>query len=147
MESNLHVNGQHDRSAKLRILIVEDDPDTADSMAILLRLYAYDVSVACDGVVALQVALEKQPDVVLLDLGLPKLNGWQLAKQLRSQISGKRPLLIAISGYGRESDQMRSQDAGIDMHLVKPVEPEMLQQVLKRFETILVPDAKDCPAS
>jgi two-component system, OmpR family, response regulator len=147
MESNVHVNGLHTSSTKLRILIVEDDPDTADSMAILLRLYAYDVLVAFDGVAALQTALEKQPDVVLLDLGLPKLDGWELARQLRTQISSKRPLLIAISGYGMQSDQVRSQDAGIDLHLVKPVEPEMLQQVLERFETILVPGAKDCPAA
>src|SRR6266852_1961246 len=103
MESNMRVNGPHSRPSGrtgLRILIVEDDADTADSMAILLRLYAYDVLVACDGVTALQMALEKQPDVVLLDIGLPKLDGWELARQLRSQISGKRPLLIAISGYG-----------------------------------------------
>jgi two-component system OmpR family response regulator len=141
-EQRCRPNGQ----SRLRVLIVEDDADTADSMAILLRLYTYDVQVACDGATALRTVLEKQPDVVLLDIGLPKLDGWELAKQLRSQITGKRPLLIAISGYGMQSDQKRSQEAGIDLHLVKPVEPEMLQQVLQRFETVIVPNA-DCPAS
>jgi CheY-like chemotaxis protein len=149
MESNMRLDGPrgcpNGRTA-LRILIVEDDADTADSMAILLRLYAYDVQVAGDGATALQTALEKQPDVVLLDIGLPKLDGWQLAKQIRSHITGKRPLLIAISGYGMQSDQIRSQEAGIDLHLVKPVEPEMLQQVLQRFQTVIVPSAEERPA-
>jgi len=150
MESSMRADGPHRRSngqKRLRVLIVEDDADTADSMAILLRLYTYDVQVASDGATALRTALEEQPDVVLLDIGLPKLDGWEFAKQLRSQTTGKRPLLIAISGYGMQSDQKRSQEAGIDLHLVKPVEPEMLQQVLQRFETVIVPSAEDCPAS
>src|SRR5438128_1198646 len=109
MESNMRADGPHGRpngQTGLRILIVEDDADTADSMAILLRLYTYDVLVASDGATALRTALEKQPDVVLLDIGLPKLDGWELAKQLRSTLTGKRPLLIAISGYGMQSDQV-----------------------------------------
>ena len=150
MESNLRLGGPHgcpNRQTALRILIFEDDADTADSMAILLRLYTYDVEVAWDGATALRAVLEGQPDVVLLDIGLPKLNGWQLAKEIRRHSTGKRPLLIAISGFGMQADQMRSQEAGIDLHLVKPVEPEMLQQVLRRFETVITPSAKDCPAS
>ena len=150
MESSMCANGPHHRSngqKRLRVLIVEDDADTADSMAILLRLYTYDVEVAWDGATALRAVLEGQPDVVLLDIGLPKLNGWQLAKEIRSHSTGKRPLLIAISGFGMQADQMRSQEAGIDLHLVKPVEPEILQQVLQRFETVIVPSAEDCPAS
>src|SRR5581483_11287500 len=82
--------------AGLRVLIVEDDPDTADSMALLLRLYSFDVYVASDGLTALQAAASAQPDVVLLDIGLPKLDGWQLAREIRAVSSSKRPLLIAI---------------------------------------------------
>src|SRR5438132_1206352 len=114
MESNLRLNELHgcpNGQRGLRILIVEDDADTADSMAILLRLYTHDVQIAWDGVTALRAALEGQPDVVLLDIGLPKLDGWQLARQIRSHITGKRPLLIAISGYGMQSDQLRSREA------------------------------------
>lgn len=146
MESNCRLGRPHscpDRPTTLRILIVEDDPDTADSMAILLRLYTYDVQVAPDAPTALRALREKQPDVVLLDIGLPKLDGWQLAKEIRSHSTDKRPLLIAISGFGMQSDQVRSQEAGIDLHLVKPVEPEMLQQILQRFEMVLAPGA-DC---
>jgi CheY-like chemotaxis protein len=149
MKSNVPLEGPQDRPTRtgLRILVVDDDPDTADSMAILLRLYAYDVQVAKDGATALRALLEGQPDVVLLDIGLPKLDGWQLAREIRSRCNGKRPLLIAISGYGMPSDQVRSREAGIDLHLVKPVEPEVLQQVLRRFQTIITSSTKDCLAS
>jgi DNA-binding response OmpR family regulator len=126
---------------------VEDDPDTADSMAMLLHLYAYDVQIARDGKTALRAVVESQPDVVLLDIGLPKLDGWQLAREIHGQGGNKRPFLIAISGFGRDSDQMRSQEAGIDLHLVKPVEPEILHQVLHRFHAVVTPCAENCPAS
>jgi CheY-like chemotaxis protein len=148
MESNLRTDGKHappNAHTRLRVLVVEDDPDTADSMEMLLRLYAHDVQVARDGVIALRAVLDGHPDVVLLDIGLPKLDGWQLAKEIRSRTGKKRPFLIAISGYGMQADQMRSQEAGIDLHLVKPVEPEMLQEILGRFQTLLVPDVEDCP--
>lgn len=142
MESNLRTDQPHcppTGPSGLRVLVVEDDPDTADSMAMLLNLYAYDVQIARDGKTALRAVAENEPDVVLLDIGLPKLDGWQLAKEIHGQSRNKRPFLIAISGFGRESDQMRSHEAGIDLHLVKPVEPEMLHQVLHRFHAVLTP--------
>ena len=150
MKSNVRPDRPHGRpggQTRLRVLIVEDDADTADTMAVLLRLYAYEVLVASDGATALRLTLQAQPDVVLLDIGLPRLDGWQLAKQLRSQGNGKRPLLIAVSGYGMPADQVRSEEAGIDLHLVKPVDPEILQQVLRRFEAVVMPGAHDCPAT
>jgi DNA-binding response OmpR family regulator len=149
MESNLRTDRPHsppNGHSGLRILVVEDDQDTADSTAMLLHLYAYDVQIARDGKTALRAVVENQPDVVLLDIGLPKLDGWQLAKEIHSHSRHKRPFLIAISGFGRESDQIRSQEAGIDLHLVKPVEPEMLHQVLHRFHTVVTPCPEDCPA-
>jgi two-component system OmpR family response regulator len=128
---------KRNNSSSLRILIVEDHADTADSMAMLLRLFGHDVVVAGDGPTALQLVDGDVPDVVLLDLALPKMNGWQIARQIRSRITGKRPLLIAITGYGDQAARSRSSQAGIDLHLIKPVDPEMLEQVLQRFETVL----------
>ena len=145
MISNIGPDQPHDfpnGQVGLRILVVEDDADTADSMAILLRLYAHDVRVARDGAAALGAVVEASPDVVLLDIGLPKLDGWQLAKAIRHHSNGRRPFLIAMSGYGTPSDQARSQEAGIDLHLVKPVEPEALREVLRRFHTVIAPSTE-----
>jgi DNA-binding response OmpR family regulator len=148
MESNLRADSPHGPNGHfpLRVLVVEDDADTAASMAMLLQLYMHDVQLAKDGAAALRAVQEGQPDVVLLDIGLPKLDGWQLAKEIRGHSRDKRPFLIAISGYGSQSDQMRSQEAGIDLHLVKPVEPEVLQQILRRFQTVAMPNVEDCRA-
>jgi CheY-like chemotaxis protein len=107
---------------------------SAASLGMLLHLYGYDVELAADGPSALQAVLASPPDVVLLDIGLPIMNGWQVAKQIREQSSGKRPLIVAITGYGSSADRLRSQAAGIDLHLVKPVDPEELEKVLRRFE-------------
>src|SRR5690349_21459114 len=93
----------------LRVLVVEDDQDTANTCATLLRFYGYEVASAADGPSALRAVQVNQPDVVLLDIGLPKLDGWQVAKKIREPGALKRPLLIAISGYGMEADLRRSQ--------------------------------------
>ena len=122
----------------LKVLVVEDHDDTAASLAVLLRLYGHQVEVAADGPSALRAVQASPPDVVLLDIGLPKMDGWLVAKQIREQTSWKRPLLVAISGYGTQADRLRSQEAGIDLHLVKPVEPDTLAHVLERFESIVV---------
>jgi CheY-like chemotaxis protein len=121
----------------LHLLVVEDDQDTATSSAMLLRLYGHEVEVAADGPSAMQAARATQPDVVLLDLGLPKMDGWQVAQQIRQLNTGKRPLLIAVSGYGHEEARRRSQDAGIDLHLIKPVDPEELEDILRHHANLL----------
>jgi CheY-like chemotaxis protein len=130
----------------LRVLVVDDNQDTLTTFAILLPLYGHHVDVAPDGPSALAMIPIKQPAVVLLDLGLPKMDGWQVAKQIRQHCSGqRRPLIIAVSGYGTQADRLRSYDAGIDLHLVKPVDPEQLETLLKRYrETIasVYPHAK-----
>jgi CheY-like chemotaxis protein len=118
----------------LRILIVEDEPDTADTMAILLCLWGHRAQIALDGPSALHAALLRPPDVVLLDLGLPGMDGWQVAEQLSDQAGRERPFLIAITGYGQQADHRRSREAGIDLHLLKPVEPDFLQRVLERLQ-------------
>lgn len=123
----------------LRVLVVEDDPDTATSYDILLRLYGYQVGVALDGPSALRAVQVNEPDVVLIDIGLPKMDGWQVAKQIREQNARKRPFLIAITGYGTLADRLRSQEAGIDLHLLKPVDMASVDQLLRRFQEVMFP--------
>ena len=118
-------------SRPLRVLVVEDDPQAAASTALFLRLSGFEVRTAADGPTALEAATASRPDVVLLDLGLPGLDGCQVARALRAGLSGSRPLLVALTGHGREEDRRRSAEAGVDHHLVKPVEPEALRELLR----------------
>jgi DNA-binding response OmpR family regulator len=126
-------------SRVLFVLVVEDDADTAATLALLLRLNGYEVEVTADGTSALQAVRARLPDVVLLDIGLPKMDGWVVAKRIREETSWKKPLLVAISGYGTQADQRRSREAGIDLHFVKPVEPRELLKLLKRLQRIVIP--------
>lgn len=122
----------------LRILIVDDRADSADSLALLLGMYGHEVDVARDGVSGLQQALADEPDVVLLDVGLPGMNGYDVAKQINNhRPSEKMPLLIAVTGYGREQDRRHSRESGIHLHLVKPVDPAELATLLKRFQELI----------
>jgi CheY-like chemotaxis protein len=131
-------------SPALRVLIVEDHEDTAATLGVLLRLNGHNVEVAADGPCAVRAVQASPPDVVLLDIGLPKMDGWVVAKQLRELTlsAWKRPLLVAISGYGTQSDRLRSQEVGIDLHLVKPVDPQELADFLRRFEGIVKPNGE-----
>ena len=114
----------------LRVLVVEDNIDAAESLATLLRLWNHDVSVVHDGRTALEAAREQQPEVVLLDIGLPGLDGYQVARRLRDEIGLDHALLVAMTGYGQPEDRRRSQEAGIQYHFVKPVEPLVLRNLL-----------------
>lgn len=114
----------------LRILVVDDNQDSAVSMTMLLELQGHEVHVAHAGHTALRVAKDQQPDVILLDIGMPGMNGYEVARQLRSQEAFTNTLLVAITGYGRQSDVEQTQSAGFDHHLVKPVDYEKLQAVL-----------------
>jgi CheY-like chemotaxis protein len=114
----------------LRILVVDDHPDSAASLAMLLRLTGSEVRTAQDGAEALAVAAEFRPRVVLLDIGLPKLDGYSVARAIRAEPWGSGMTLIALTGWGQDSDRLRSQDAGFDHHLVKPVDPAALLQFL-----------------
>ena len=116
--------------APLRILVVDDNQDSAISMTLLLELQGHEVHVAHAGPAALRVASDKKPDVILLDIGMPGMNGYEVAKQLRAQHEFADTLLVAITGYGRASDVKQTQSAGFDYHLVKPVDYEKLQAVL-----------------
>jgi two-component system CheB/CheR fusion protein len=117
-----------DRS--LRVLVVEDNLDAAESLATLLRLWNHDVQVVHDGRAALDAARAQKPEVVLLDIGLPGLDGYQVAQQLRKEESLAHTLLVAMTGYGQPEDRRRSREAGIHHHFVKPVEPLVLRSLL-----------------
>jgi CheY-like chemotaxis protein len=131
------------RRGRLFILAVEDDPDTARNLAFLLRRQGHAVSIAPDGPAALRSAHVHQPDVVLLDIGLPGMSGYEVARHLYHHPGAKRPLLIAITGRGGEHDRQQSEAAGIDLHLVKPVDPGQLNQVLRRFERVILPPPQE----
>jgi two-component system, OmpR family, response regulator len=126
-----------DEIGGLRILIAEDHEDGAESMAILLRLFGHSVVIVQNGPAALEYARINKPDVVLLDLGLPLMNGFDVAKRLSKPRPRKTPLLIAVTGWGREEDRRNSREAGIDLHLLKPVDPVALQCVLTRFQALI----------
>jgi PAS domain S-box-containing protein len=115
-----------------RVLVVDDNVDAAESIAMILRVSGYDVRCVYDGPTVLQVAKAYRPDVVLLDIGLPGLSGYDVARELREQPEFRRTPLVAVTGYGQEEDRRRSQEAGFDYHLTKPVDPEALQAFVAR---------------
>jgi CheY-like chemotaxis protein len=118
----------HLPSSKLRILIVEDNHDTALTEAMLLQAYGHEVTVAYDGLSGVEQAQQLQPDAMVVDIGLPGLSGYEVASRMRQ--SGSQATLIAVSGYGQLQDQERSRAAGFDVHLVKPVAAESLLSAL-----------------
>ena len=114
----------------LLVLVVDDSRDCAESLALLVRLWGHEAVVAYDGPAALDVARARAPDVVLLDLAMPKMDGYQLAGRLRQVAGLEEALLIAVSGHGQEADVRRCEEAGIDCHFLKPVDPAELEKAL-----------------
>jgi CheY-like chemotaxis protein len=118
----------------LHVLVVEDNVDAGDSLSLLLRLYGHEVQVARTGPTALEMAVASRPDVVLLDIGLPGMDGYQVAKQLRERPDFKNVTMCALTGYTpSEADRQRQQETGFDHYYVKPVE---LAKLLELFKTI-----------
>jgi CheY-like chemotaxis protein len=113
-----------------RVLIVDDNRDSADSLALLLELAGSQTRVAYDGLGALDEAAAFRPELVLLDIGLPRLNGYEVARRMRTQPGGESIMLVALTGWGQEEDRRRSKEAGFDGHLVKPVDPATLTRLL-----------------
>jgi CheY-like chemotaxis protein len=116
--------------AARRILVVDDNVDAADSLAVLLRLQGHNVRVAHGGQDALDAVASDPPELVLLDIGMPGMNGYEVARRLRSHYSADELILVALTGWGQEQDRQRSRDAGFDFHLTKPVEFKALEIVL-----------------
>jgi signal transduction histidine kinase/DNA-binding NarL/FixJ family response regulator len=113
-----------------RILIVDDNRDSADSLAMLLEIMGNQVGTAYDGAQAVEAAEATRPHVVLLDLGMPKLDGYDVCRRIREQPWGKGVALIAVTGWGQEADRRRTEEAGFDRHMVKPVDPHALLRLL-----------------
>ena len=116
--------------ASYRVLVVDDNVDAAESMAMILRLDGYVVQLAFDGEVALDAVRNLAPDAILLDIGLPRMDGFQVAERIRALPSCASTLLVAITGYGQPEDLERSRRAGFDRHIVKPIDPSLLTQML-----------------
>lgn len=117
-----------------RVLVVEDDEDSALLLAEVLGDHGYAVEVAHDGASALAKAMAFQPEVAVLDVGLPDMDGYQLAAKLRQLDSGRLPAglrLIALTGYGGDEERARSRAAGFDVHLVKPILPDALATAIE----------------
>lgn len=114
----------------LRVLVVDDNADTVLSFSILLRASGHDVFTACDGPSAVQAASNYRPDAVLLDIGLPGLNGYEVAKRIRQQPEGADIVLIALTGYGQDTDRELSAQAGFNYHLVKPARLDKVKEIL-----------------
>jgi CheY-like chemotaxis protein len=117
-------------AAARRILVVDDNPDTVASLAILLEQSGNEIQTAADGLEAVVMAETFRPDIVLLDLGLPKLNGYDAARRIREQPWGKAMLLVAMTGWGQPEARRKSAEAGFDIHLVKPVGQDALLKLL-----------------
>jgi CheY-like chemotaxis protein len=113
-----------------RILVVDDNQDSALSLAMMLSIMGHETRTAHDGESAVASAESFLPDVVLLDIGLPKLNGYEVAQRIREQPWGAAMFLIAVTGWGQEEDRQRSSEVGLNVHMVKPVEPSALEKLL-----------------
>jgi CheY-like chemotaxis protein len=118
------------RTTARRILVVDDNRDSAASLAMLLKMAGNETCMTHDGLDAVRLAEQFRPDVVLLDIGLPKLNGFDVCRRIREQPWGKDLMLIALTGWGQQEDRIKSKDAGFDAHMVKPVDYTALMQLL-----------------
>ncbi len=112
------------------ILIADDNQDALESLALMLRMEGHEVYCASDGEEALALAGERRPEIVVLDVGMPKLDGCEVARRIRAESWGRGAVLVALTGWGQDVDRVRSREAGFDMHLVKPVDPAMLCDML-----------------
>ena len=115
--------------------MVDDNKDSADSLGMLLQLSGNTIFTAYDGLEALDAAATFLPDVILLDIGLPKLNGYEVARRIREQPWGREMMLIALTGWGQDEDRRLSGEAGFDFHLVKPVDLAALEKLVDKEAT------------
>jgi CheY-like chemotaxis protein len=116
-----------------RILVADDNADALESLATLLELSGHEVFSASNGALALESAERHLPEVALLDIGMPKLDGYEVARRIRAQPWGRRITLVALTGWGQESDRRRSGEAGFDSHLVKPLDLDKLTALLDQL--------------
>jgi CheY-like chemotaxis protein len=133
----LHPSVERESAAlgpSLDILIAEDNLDGAESLAHILERAGHTVRVVFDGQAAVTAALIAPPDVAVMDIGLPRMDGWEAARRIRQGLGARPCLLIALSGYDRPADRRRSGEAGFQLHLAKPCDPEELVALLERYQ-------------
>jgi CheY-like chemotaxis protein len=117
-----------------KVLVVDDNKDAAVVLSVVVKMLGNEVKLASDGEEAIQVAAEFLPDLVLMDIGMPKMNGYEAARHIRQQPWGQKMMFVALTGWGQDEDKQRTKDAGFDFHLVKPVEPSELQRLLAEIK-------------
>lgn len=122
-----------ERTVRRRVLVVDDNIDAAKSLAMLLRAGGHEVHLAHSASMALDAAKTLRPEMIFLDIGLPEMNGYEVARRMRQDLGLNDAVLAAVTGYGQDEDRRRSQSAGIDVHLVKPVDLEVLTTLLARL--------------
>ena len=118
------------RSAS-RLLVIDDNRDAAETLAMLLRVQGHDVRVAFSGQAALEIVKDDVPDIVFLDIGMPDMDGYEVARRLRQLDGFEQVLLVALTGWGQQEDRRRSAESGFDHHLVKPPEPDALERLIR----------------
>jgi PAS domain S-box-containing protein len=124
------VDGAVDPSPQYRVLVADDNVDSAASLAMMLEIMGNEVRTANDGLQAVEEAAAFRPDLILLDIGMPRLNGYEACRAIREQPDGGRPVIVACTGWGQDEDRRRSREAGFNVHLVKPVDPADLEKLL-----------------
>jgi CheY-like chemotaxis protein len=120
-------------AAPRRVLVIEDNDDARESLQMLLSIDGHDVLTAADGESGLNLAVASVPDIAFIDVGLPGLDGYEVARRLRARADGERIHLVAVTGYGQAEDRRRAAAAGFEIHLVKPVDPDRLTATIASF--------------
>lgn len=115
-----------------RVLVVDDNKDSAQSLAMLLRLTGHEVYTAHDGPAAIEMTQAHHPEVILLDIGMPQMNGLEVARKIRNDLGLSDVILVALTGYGHDQDRRKSREAGFNVHLVKPIELDNLRAILHK---------------
>ncbi len=113
-----------------RILVADDDVDTVETLSLLLRQLGHEVSVATTSAAVLPLAREARPQLILLDIGMPDMDGWQLARLLRQELGRESVRIVAVTGRSQREDYVKSRQAGFDAHVTKPVDPSLIQSML-----------------
>jgi CheY-like chemotaxis protein len=132
MQAVPEISGKWPSLGTRRVLVADDNPDSLESLALVLQLRGNDVRTATDGAAAVTEAETFRPEVILLDIGMPQMNGYDACRKIRQLEWGRSALLIALTGWGQNEDRERSREAGFDYHLVKPVDPEVLMRHLAK---------------
>jgi CheY-like chemotaxis protein len=136
-QMTLDAGAQASSARRLRVLVVDDNRDSADSLRMLLSAFGNEAQTAYDGHRALELASEWRPELIVLDIGLPSMSGYDVVKRLRTIPETADAVIVALTGYGSESDRHRSEEAGFDDHLVKPVDMKRLEELLARTRRAL----------